>query len=144
MCLEAAMKRIIDGQTYNTETATEIFVGSGHFQSSGWWGLYQTRAGAFFTIVVNHDGEDVLEFGPVSDEEAQKLLEKHANHLVEKYFDVIEGGSAERRLTIRLPINLARRIESAAEKKNASVNAYVMRVLEQALNDDDAARIQRS
>jgi len=118
--------------------------GGSHFQSSGWWGLYQTRAGAFFTIVVNHDGEDVLEFGPVSDEEAQKLLEKHANHLVEKYFDVIEGGSAERRLTIRLPINLARRIESAAEKKNASVNAYVMRVLEQALNDDDAARIQRS
>ncbi|MDA9504187.1 hypothetical protein XI09_05305 [Bradyrhizobium sp. CCBAU 11386] len=60
-------------------------------------GLYQARAGAFFKVVVNHDGEEVLEFGPVSDHEAQKLLEKHANHLVEKYFDVIEDGSAERR-----------------------------------------------
>jgi predicted HicB family RNase H-like nuclease len=135
------MKRIIDGQTYNTETATQVFVGHGHFQSSGWWGLYQTRAGAFFQVVVNHDGEEVLKFGPVTDHEAQKLLEKHANHLVEKYFDVVEGGSAERRLTIRLPINLARRIESAAERKNASVNAYVMRALEQAVKDDGAAPI---
>ena len=129
------MKRIIDGQTYNTETATQIFVDGNHF-SNAWWGLYQTRAGAFFKIVVNHDGEEVLEFGPVSDHEAQKLLEKNANHLVEKYFDVIEGGSAERRLTVRLPINLARRIEEAAEKKNASVNAYVMRALERAVKDD--------
>jgi predicted HicB family RNase H-like nuclease len=136
------MKRIIDGQTYNTETATRVFVGgSSHASSGGWWGLYQTRAGAFFQIVVNHDGEEVLEFGPVTDEEAQKLLEKHANHLVEKYFDVIEGGSAERRLTIRLPINLARRVENAAEMKKASVNAYVMRALERAVKEDGGSPV---
>jgi predicted HicB family RNase H-like nuclease len=133
------MKRIIHGQTYNTETATEVFVaGAGSPFSDGWWGLYQTRAGAFFKIVANHDGAEVLEFGPIADYEAQKLLEKHANHLVEKYFDVIEGGSAERRLTVRLPINLARRVEEAAEKKNASVNAYVMRALERAVKEDGA------
>jgi predicted HicB family RNase H-like nuclease len=132
------MKRIIEGQTYNTETATQVFIGGSQF-SQGWWGLYQTRAGAFFKILVNHDGEEVLEFGPVSDDEAQRLLEKHANHLVEKYFDVIEGGSAERRLTVRLPINLARRIEEAAGKKKASVNSYVMRALERAVKEDGAS-----
>jgi predicted HicB family RNase H-like nuclease len=133
------MKRIIDGQTYNTETATQVFVTRpGNHFSDAWWGLYQTRAGAFFKVVVNNDGAEVLEFGPITDHDAQKLLEAHANHLVEKYFDVIEGGSAERRLTIRLPINLARRIEEAAEKKNASVNTYVMRALERAVRDDGA------
>jgi hypothetical protein len=85
---------------------------------------------------VNHDGEEFLEFGPISDTEAQRLLEKHANHLVEKYFDVIEGGSAERRLTIRLPINLARRVEEAALAKNVSVNTYAMRALESAVTKD--------
>ena len=129
------MKRIIDGQTYNTETSNEIFVRE-HPDSHAWWGLYQTRAGAFFKIHVDHDGEEFLEFGPISDTEAQRLLEKHANHLVEKYFDVIEGGSAERRLTIRLPINLARRVEEAALAKNVSVNAYAMRALEGAVTKD--------
>jgi hypothetical protein len=68
--------------------------------------------------------------------EAQALLEKHANHLVEKYFGVIEGGSGERRLTIRLPINLARRVEEAATGKNLSVNAHAMRALESAVTKD--------
>jgi hypothetical protein len=130
------MKRIINGQAYNTETSTEVFVLSGHWQSSGWFGLYQTRAGAFFKIMVDHDGETILEFGPISDTEAQELTEKHANHLVEKYFDVIEGGSAERRLTIRLPINLARRVEEAALAKNISVNTYAMRALESVVTKD--------
>jgi len=133
------MKRIIDGQTYNTETATQIFVGGSDF-SNAWWGIYQTRAGAFFKIVVNHDGEEVQEFKPITDAEAQKLLEKHANHLVEKYFDVVEGGSAERRMTVRLPINLARRVEEAAASKNASVNAYVMRALERSVTEDGHAK----
>ena len=117
-----------------TETSTEVFLKGNKF-SDAWWGLYQTRAGAFFEISVDHNGEP-LKFAPVSDPQAQKLLEKHANHLVEKYFDVIEGGSAERRLTIQLPINLARRIETAAAAKDVSVNAYAMRALEAAVKND--------
>ena len=130
------MKRIIDGQSYNTETSTTVFViGHGHPDSHAWLGLYQTRAGAFFKIMVDHHGE-LAEFEPISDSEAQKLTEKYANHLVEKYFDVVEGWSAERRLTIRLPINLARRVEEAAAAEDESVNTYVMRALESAVSKD--------
>jgi predicted DNA binding CopG/RHH family protein len=131
------MKRIIDGQTYNTETATEI-VGGENFNSSAWWGLYQTRAGGFFKVIINHDGEEVLFFDPITDEEAAKLVAEHAPNLLEKYFDGMfpEGGSAEKRITVRLPINLAKRIEAAAELKGASVNAYVMRALEKSVTED--------
>ena len=47
-----------------------------------------------------------------------------------------EGGSAEKQITVRLPINLAKRIEAAAESKGASVNAYVMRALEKSVTQD--------
>ena len=71
--MELPMKRIIDGQTYNTGTAAEI-VGGENFNSSAWWGLYRTRAGAFFKVVINHDGEEVLFFDRLSDEDAAKLV----------------------------------------------------------------------
>ncbi len=131
------MKQIIDGQSYNTETATEI-VGGENFNSSAWWALYQTRAGAFFKVIINHDGEELLFFDRVSDEDAAKIVAECAPDLLEEYFDGMfpEGGSAEKRLTVRLPINLAKRIEAAAESKGASVNAYVMRALEKSVLED--------
>ena len=49
------MKRIIDGQTYNTDTATQVFFESADDPSMAWWALYQTRHGAFFKVLVDHD-----------------------------------------------------------------------------------------
>jgi predicted HicB family RNase H-like nuclease len=130
------MKRIIDGKTYNTQTATEV-VGGNSEHSCGWWGMYQTRHGAFFKVIVDHDGETVLEYRPLADDEAQAVLEKHANHLVEQYFGTMpEGGAAERRLTIRLPGNLADRMETAAKAKNLSLNSYAMRCFERCAAED--------
>jgi hypothetical protein len=100
--LEVARHLPIDGQYYSWENSTEIFV-NGHPYSNAWHGLYLTREGTFFKITVNHDGEEVLEFEPISDTEARKLTEKYADHLVEKYFDVVGDGSAEHHHTIRLP-----------------------------------------
>src|SRR4051812_46506055 len=104
------IKRIINGVTYDTGTATEVFYESHPDDRSGaWWGLYQTRHGAFFKVVCDHDGTSHT-FSPLGDEEALTLLEKRANHLVEKFFGAApEHGSAERRLTVRLPAGLARR-----------------------------------
>lgn len=129
------MKRIIDGLTYNTDTATEVF-SEGSDYSSAWWGIYQTRHGAFFKVVVDHDGETAT-FTPLSDADAQTLLEKRANHLVEQYFGPFpEVGAAERRLTIRVPANLAERVGNAASAKGLSLNAYAMRCFEQCLAKD--------
>ena len=74
---------------------------------------------------------------PLSDVDAQALLEKRANHLVEQYFGPFpEGGVAERRLTIRVPANLAERMETAASAKSLSLNAYAMRCFEQCVAKD--------
>jgi predicted DNA binding CopG/RHH family protein len=129
------MKRIIAGVTYDTETATEVCGGDAE-HSSAWWQLYQTRHGAFFKVVCDHDGE-TLSFVPLSDDEAQELVERHANHLVEQYFGLFpEYGSAERRLTLRIPIGLARRVEAAAERRGQPVNRYIARCLERCVRDD--------
>ena len=135
------MKRIIDGKTYNTDTATLVAQsGEVHWQSSAWWALYQTRHGAFFRIIADHNGEE-QEFRPLTDAEAQAFLEKHANHLVEEYFGPMpEGGAAERRLTIRIPGNLADRIESTAKEKSLSLNNIAMRCFERYVEAADAAK----
>ena len=131
------MKRIIDGKTYNTQTASQVFSEDAPDPSMGWWGLYQTRHGAFFKIVVDHDGETILQFRPLTDAEAQADLERHANHLVEQYFGPCpEGGAAERRLTIRIPGNLADRVEAAATAKGLSLNSFAMRCFERCAADD--------
>jgi predicted HicB family RNase H-like nuclease len=68
-------------------------------------------------------------------------LEKYANHLVEQYFGAMpEVGAAERRLTIRIPTNLADRVEKAAEAKGLSLNSYVMRCFERCATQDGQRR----
>jgi predicted HicB family RNase H-like nuclease len=137
------MKRIIGGQTYNTDTATEVFSESAPEPSMGWWALYQTRHNAFFKVVVDHDGESTM-FTPLSDADAQALLEKRANHLVEQYFGSFpEYGAAERRLTIRVPGNLADRLEAAAQTKGLSLNSYAMRCFERCAAEDGQAAERR-
>jgi hypothetical protein len=128
-------KRIIDGKSYNTDTAILVAKGDNGGWSDAWWCLYQTRHGAFFVDGTDHQGYDA--FRPLTDVEAQAWLEKRANHLVEQYFGPMpEGGAAERRLTIRLPGNLADRIEVAAKAKNLSLNTYAMRCFEQCVAAD--------
>ena len=135
------MKRIINGKTYNTATATEVFVND-HHSSGAWWSLHQTRYGEFFEVVVDHGGETVLKFGPVTDCEAQKRLEKHANHPVGQYYgEKPEGGAAERRLTIRIPGNLADRIETVANAKDQSLNTYAIRCFERCVTADGQAAV---
>jgi hypothetical protein len=122
-------KKIKYGQTYNTDTATLVHYF--HYRGDdGYEGLYQTRHGAFF--VWQYDmGEGSGDITPLTDEEAYKWLDQHANFLLDQYFGPFpEGGAAERRLTVRLPANLARRLEALADEKGLSLNSYVMRCFE--------------
>ena len=130
------MKQIIRGQTYNTETATEVFSESAPPPSKGWWALYRNRRAVFFKIVVDHDGETTT-LTPLSDVEAQALLEGRANHLVEQYFGPAnKGAAAERLLTIRVPSALAQRMEIAATAKGLSLNGFAMRCFEHCVAQD--------
>jgi hypothetical protein len=89
------VKRVIQGTTYDTDTAQEVTGGESP-HSMGWWGLYRTQSGAFFKVVVDHDGSTVNEFRPLTDADAQAVLERHANHLVEQYFGSMPEASPMR------------------------------------------------
>lgn len=141
------MKRIINGKTYNVHTATTVFedgpaVSDPGGDSNAYWGLYQTRHGEFFKITVDHDGES-MKFEVLTEADAQALLERRANHLVEQYFgEMPEGGAAERRLTIRIPGNLADRLETVARSQGQSVNTYAMRCFERCVAADGQPAVQ--
>ena len=57
------MKTIVGGEWQNAGTATKVVGGDDYEYSEAWWGLYQTRHGAFFKVVVDHDGETILNSG---------------------------------------------------------------------------------
>src|SRR5450631_2615497 len=97
-------KRIIDGKTYNTETATHVagwddmdgpYEGGAH--------LYQTRFGAFFLYVWDMEGRERIT--PCTPEEARTWLEKHQYvEQIEKLFGQMpEAGSGETKFTLRMP-----------------------------------------
>jgi hypothetical protein len=147
------LKQIINGKTYNTETATLVYDTSDYIDGDDYGSLamaalYQTRHGAFFLLVADHEGYPRLQ--PISDDEARTFLEKHqslglqscpATQAIEQYFGPFpEGGAAETRLTIRIPGNLATRVEAAAKAKGISMNSYAMRCFERGVAADAKAQ----
>jgi len=136
------IKRIIDGKTYNTETATMLASWSSTdnpetMQRPEYGGiLYQTRHGAYF-VVQYDDGLEPWESGyqdliPMDPETAQRWTEKHCStDDVEKLFgEMPEAGDAEAKLTLRMPESLRRRLVLIADRRQQSLNAWIVRCLE--------------
>jgi hypothetical protein len=88
---------VFDGKAYDTDNAVRVIGGDNSPWSSAWWGLYRNENGTFFSIIVGHDGDEILECRTLSDAEARKELEKHENQLVEKYFGPMPEPGAMRR-----------------------------------------------
>lgn len=136
--MQIKCKRIIDGKTYNTETATQI---AGHHDqsalpySSGEF-LFQTRFGAFFEFSYYEGfGEDDWEkITPLTPEEAQNWLEKKVSwqpELIEQLFgEMPEAGSSEVKYTLRLPESLRNKLALLANQNGQSLNAWIVRCLE--------------
>lgn len=132
-------KRIIDGKTYNTETATQI-VGRDDdddecpFISGAY--LYQTRFGAFFLYsYVDGTGEnDYQQIAPLTPEQTREWLEKNYSYrtdLIEMLFgEMPEAGSGEIKYTLRMPESLRDRLAARAKENNQSLNAWIVRCLE--------------
>jgi predicted HicB family RNase H-like nuclease len=137
------MKRIIKGKTYNTDTATRVisidYNSPDHPNMEG-EELYQTRHEAFFLVLwreIPGEGDLYATIKPLTDDEALTYLEKYDGDLVEQYFGTFpEAGAAERRLTIRIPGNLADRVEAAAKENRLSLNSYAMRCFERCVSTD--------
>lgn len=134
-------KRIIEGKTYNTETATQIAGRDNDDQEAGYEGgeyLYQTRFGAFFLFSflewAGGGPDDLEEITPLTPELAREWLEKHQGDdvgLIERLFgEMPEAGSGEIKFTLRLPESLRDRLAERAKANNQSLNAWIVRCLE--------------
>ena len=145
------MKRLMDGVTYNTDTAT--LLAKSEYQ--GDWNneecpveaeLFQTRGGAFFIV----EEIDVSNTKPYADCEGyssktrfQKCSEDRAREWfktgeVEPILNPFEDKDSNEETTgtvyTRVPIALKRRIEELAESAGLSANAWAIRCFEQCAN----------
>ncbi len=136
------VKRIIEGKTYNTETATQLasWSSSGnpdlaqHPEHGGI--LFQTRFGAYF-VVQYDEGQDPWDDNyekliPLEPEQAQRWAEKHcsADDVEAIFGEMPEAGDAEAKLTLRMPEALRKRLVALAETRKQSLNAWIVRCLE--------------
>jgi predicted HicB family RNase H-like nuclease len=127
-------KRIIDGKSYNTETANLVAF---HEEQGGpdiERYLFKTRYGAFFEYIFLGDipSEHIK---PMSEVEAQQWMEKYAS--VEAYAaefgERLEAGNTEARITLRMPETLRQQASKRAAEYGQSLNTWIMRQIESGL-----------
>lgn len=136
------MRRIISGTAYDTETAELVKQVCWDDMDQQTSILYRTRNGVFFLSerYYTPSYQMAYEISPLDDQRAQEWLEKYGNELVEQYFgEMPEGGAAEKRLTLRIPRNLAKRLETIAEAKEVPLNRYITKCLERSAREDGIA-----
>ncbi len=159
------MKRIINGKTFNSETATVIFrlekQEKGALQSEENDGyldsetLFRMRQGYFFPvdaeIKANFDKEGVpLGTGPVerlkplTTEGALNWLRSHnvsEEQIRQQFGDHLKHMTEESTVYLRVPQSLKLRLEACANNKGQSLNTWVMRCLERAawVEEEDGA-----
>lgn len=146
------MKRIIDGVTYNTDTATliarsewvETYFNGNPPDERHDRRLYQTRGGAFFVHTQTEterqnfhgDWEPVTrnEFDPLTREEAHNWIMEGNVELLNDVFgeppEAAEEAAPGATLYIRVPSSLKDRIETLAKNDGVSLNAWTMRCVE--------------
>jgi hypothetical protein len=131
---EIRCKRIIDGKTYNTETANLL----GRWESGDEpleQALFKTRHGAYF-LYSFLDIEPDEWIKPLGPEAAQTWMEKYcrADFVEAEFGEMPEAGDPEARVTLRIPETLRKRIAAIAQEKNQSLNAWILRCIERTID----------
>jgi len=144
------MKRIIQGVTYNTDTATKVATASWEGDDGDKFGtLYQTRGGAFFVDTETTVWTQDEDYGPLEkrvnhevepmtrDEAHQWVLDGEVEVLADIFPDPPEATTEEEEdwivtttVYLRIPSILKGRIEAAAREANQSLNVWAIRCLE--------------
>jgi predicted HicB family RNase H-like nuclease len=149
------MKRIVNGVTYNTDTATQLATSSREDDGKITETLYQTRGGAFFlhrqTVNAVWNEEDRSKhietdhaFRPQSPEDAHKWILTGDVEVLRNPFDDPPEAEAEAEpgatIYIRVPASLKRAVDEAAKTQNVSGNVWAMRCVERCLSEDKALK----
>lgn len=142
------MKRIIDGRSYNTDTAAAVAETSWEDEDTltkrdinTQQKLYQTRGGAFFLVTteswVDRDGDNCGRntFEAMSAEKAAGwVMGQNVEILDETVFAAPPEAEAEETpaatIFVRLPASLKTRVEARAKLSSKSMNAWVVEQLE--------------
>jgi hypothetical protein len=141
------VKRIIDGTTYNIDTATQIAEGSWEDENRGIAverTLYLTRGGVYFSVAditqtYHRDGEwqtkEFQEWTVVGDTAAARAhCEKEDLTILRDIEDLApDEDEPEATYYIRLPRALKDACDARAKAEGISGNAFAMRCLEQCL-----------
>jgi len=146
--MDRKCKRIIDGKTYNTETATRV-AGWTDDEHDPWVEgrhLYQNRHGAFFLYSFREAPDPEQEFDtiePYTPDQAREWLEKNWSwnpDLIESLFGTMpDAGSGEVKYTLRLPESLRDRLAIRAKANQQSLNAWMVRCLEACASSKEAS-----
>jgi hypothetical protein len=144
------MKRIVNGVTYNTETATRLAEARWEDDEGEVLGiLYQTRGGAFFVDtevtsaeVWNEDDRKYERavkhaFRPLSPEQAHKWIMDGDVEVFRNPFEDPPEAAAEAEpgatIYVRVPASLKRSVDKAAGEAGVSGNVWAMRCVERCL-----------
>ena len=152
----STVKRIINGKTFNSETATVIFrlekQEKGVLRSEeidGYTGsgtLYRTRQGYFFLVdteIEAHFDKEGFPLGtgpvkrlkPLTSEGALSWLRSYnvsEEQIRQQFGDHLKDMTEESTVYLRVPQSLKLRLEACANNKGQSLNTWVMRCLERA------------
>lgn len=146
-----AMKRVIDGNAYNTETASLVheYVEDYDAHPRHQFGpeypyvqqMFRTRYGKFFKVLrnevyLNPATEEIdlrSRIEPLEAEQAMKWMEQHCNDKIETYFEVPEAADSSTTLTLRISKLLKIRVNAAAVSEGISMSIWCERALEDAL-----------
>lgn len=126
------MKRIINGVTYNTATATKVAYKAKARDNDRCVTMYQTRKGAFFYHFQNYERSE----GHLDDwgYDPKEFVETIATEVFfNPFLPEAEDKGASTTLFLRIPVGLKSRVETAAKDAGQSANAWVLRALEDVL-----------
>jgi HicB family len=145
------MKRIVNGLAYDTDKSdliarADYAVDVGGEERMCYATLYRTRGGAFYEYQRISEGEDEdgqetfrLAIVPMTASAAQRwVLDGDVELIDEAFVDVPEAtaeSEASVTMYVRAPASLKRKVEEAAAAEGLSLNAYVLRRLEEVLTE---------
>jgi predicted HicB family RNase H-like nuclease len=144
------MKRVIEGKSYNTDTAAIVarwsYTDSDDYDTEAT--LYITKGGAFFAVhewgVPRADGlgnDAKVYFEAMSRQEVDRLMERSTSDIEiidERYLaeppEAVAEDEPGATVAVRMPVALKARVDEAADAAKLSTNAWAMRCFERCLS----------
>lgn len=151
------MKRIINGCTYNTDTAISVYESKIEFdpddysETIGSVILYKTRYGAYFLFssASNIRNEWNEELDALDNDKAQAWLEEcvedeelKVDLILIHFGEPNEAGSSDKRFTLRMPTSLKNQIDELSDKEGLSANSWIVSALNKQVQADKNPALQ--